>query len=96
MMTAECSRSAYARICVEIGVHAALPEFVTIKDPNGEIFEQPVEYEWVPVIVNFAIYMDNRQINVVKLSKYGRLSLSRNNTSMRWWLKNNSLILSLL
>lgn len=47
MMTSNRSRLAYARLCVEIGLEAELPKVIIIRDPNGGLIEQYVEYEWV-------------------------------------------------
>ena len=48
MMTANKSRLAYARICVEISMEGGLPDSVPIREQGGQCFQQRVEYEWVP------------------------------------------------
>ena len=48
MMTAHRSILTYARVCVEISIDDELPEKVFLQEPNGIMFEQVVEYEWVP------------------------------------------------
>ena len=45
MMTAKRKRLLYARVCVEIGINDVLPEVVYIKDLDGSVLEQKVEYE---------------------------------------------------
>ena len=48
-MTADKDRITFARVCVEIKVGAKLPEVVMVQDETGNIVEQKIEYEWLPV-----------------------------------------------
>ncbi|XP_058764506.1 uncharacterized protein LOC131637957 [Vicia villosa] len=52
MFTDECTanklRISYARILVEIDITKKQKESVTIKDCEGNKFNQPIEYEWKP------------------------------------------------
>ena len=70
MMTTNRSRLAYARLCVEIGLEAELPKVIIIRDPNGGLIEQYVEYEWVPVQCKVChVYQENRCIKKPKLKQ---------------------------
>ncbi|XP_009767593.1 uncharacterized protein [Nicotiana sylvestris] len=42
-------RISYARILVEMGITKPLPTKITVKDPNGRQFDQPVVYDWKPI-----------------------------------------------
>lgn len=48
ILIAKRCRLAYAHVCVEIDIGTELPEVVHTREPNGAMFEQVVEYEWVP------------------------------------------------
>ncbi|XP_058745733.1 uncharacterized protein LOC131618551 [Vicia villosa] len=47
--TAKKKRVSYARILIEIDITTELKESITIRDPRGNKFSQPVEYEWKPL-----------------------------------------------
>lgn len=52
MVTDECTskklRVSYARIMVEIDITQPLKQFVKIRDKEGNVIQQAVEYEWKP------------------------------------------------
>ncbi|XP_060195091.1 uncharacterized protein LOC132624308 [Lycium barbarum] len=47
-LTAPSDRISYARVLIEIDVSQPLPLDLNIKNPTREVFEQAVEYEWMP------------------------------------------------
>lgn len=47
--TAHKLRISYARLLVEVDITKKLREHINIKDEKGNIFQQPVEYEWKPL-----------------------------------------------
>nr|XP_016463926.1 PREDICTED: uncharacterized protein LOC107786925 [Nicotiana tabacum] len=46
--TTKQTRISYARMLIEVNVSKPLPEKITVMDPNGQIFQQEVEFEWKP------------------------------------------------
>lgn len=46
--TSNQRRVSFARVLVELDVTKALPEKMAIETATGEIFQQSVEYEWLP------------------------------------------------
>lgn len=40
------TRVSYARILIELNITKKMPTKVTIKDPSGRQFQQPIEFEW--------------------------------------------------
>lgn len=64
MMMAQRRKLTYAHVCVEIGVGDPLPEVIHIQDPNGEMFEQKVEYECVLLSVDFTRYLAIKKLRI--------------------------------
>lgn len=46
--TTKVERISYARILIEMDVTRELPVRIKVLDPNRRIFEQEMEYDWVP------------------------------------------------
>ncbi|XP_049399751.1 uncharacterized protein LOC125863797 [Solanum stenotomum] len=46
--TMKVDRIAYAQVLIEMDVARELPKKLKVEDPNGRMFEQVVQYEWVP------------------------------------------------
>lgn len=46
--TTKVNRISFARVLVEMDVARDLPMKLKVEDPNGRVFEQIVQYEWVP------------------------------------------------
>ncbi|XP_069154420.1 uncharacterized protein [Solanum lycopersicum] len=46
--TTKQTRISYARMLVEVNVTKAIPQKITVVDPNGKTFMQDVELEWRP------------------------------------------------
>ncbi|XP_070026452.1 uncharacterized protein [Nicotiana sylvestris] len=46
--TTKVEQISHARILIEMDVSRELPAMIKVLDPNGRIFEQEVEYDWVP------------------------------------------------
>lgn len=46
--TIKVDRISFARILVEIDVVREFPKKIKVEDPSSRIFEQVVQYEWVP------------------------------------------------
>ncbi|KAG5580707.1 hypothetical protein H5410_051334 [Solanum commersonii] len=46
--TMKVDRISYARVLIEMDVARELPKKLKVEDPNGRMFEQAVQYEWVP------------------------------------------------
>ncbi|XP_019264641.1 PREDICTED: uncharacterized protein LOC109242243 [Nicotiana attenuata] len=46
--TTKQTRVSYARILIEVNVTKKLPTEITVKDPSGRHFQQPIEFEWKP------------------------------------------------
>ncbi|XP_020249672.1 uncharacterized protein LOC109827121 [Asparagus officinalis] len=47
-LTANKQRLAYARVLVEMDMPASLPDFITLKGPDGKLFNQKILYELKP------------------------------------------------
>ncbi|KAK6773645.1 hypothetical protein RDI58_028883 [Solanum bulbocastanum] len=45
--TTKVDRISFARVLIEMDVSRELPRNLKVKDPNGRVFEQVVQYEWV-------------------------------------------------
>ncbi|KAK4709754.1 hypothetical protein R3W88_004267 [Solanum pinnatisectum] len=48
--TTKVERISFARVLVEMDVARELPKKLKMEDPNGRVFEQAVQYEWIPVL----------------------------------------------
>ena len=46
--TTKQTRISYARMLIEVNVTKAIPQQITVVDPNGKTFLQDVELEWRP------------------------------------------------
>lgn len=46
--TTSIERISYARILVEMDVTRTLPNMIKVQDPEGQLFDQEVEYDWKP------------------------------------------------
>uniref|UniRef100_M1BIT4 Endonuclease/exonuclease/phosphatase n=1 Tax=Solanum tuberosum TaxID=4113 RepID=M1BIT4_SOLTU len=46
--TTKVERISFARVLVEMDVARELPKKLKVEDPNGRVFEQAVQYEWIP------------------------------------------------
>ncbi|KAH0709217.1 hypothetical protein KY284_010644 [Solanum tuberosum] len=46
--TTKVDRISFARVLIEMNVDRELPRKLKIEDPNGWVFEQVVQYKWVP------------------------------------------------
>ena len=44
------SMLSYARILIEMDLHAPFPKSVTLEDENGYQFSQQIVYEWMPEV----------------------------------------------
>lgn len=62
MFVDECTtrlmRVSYARLLVEFDVTKLVPRTIHIKDYNGNIIEQKVQYDWVPLFAKNAKQQD--------------------------------------
>ncbi|KAG5620014.1 hypothetical protein H5410_005232 [Solanum commersonii] len=46
--TTKVERISFARVLVEMDVARELPKKLKVEDPHGRVFEQAVQYEWIP------------------------------------------------
>jgi len=46
--TTKVDRISFARVLIEMDVARELPRKLKVEDPSGRVFEQAVQYEWVP------------------------------------------------
>ncbi|KAH0724790.1 hypothetical protein KY284_000655 [Solanum tuberosum] len=46
--TTKVDRISFARVLIEMDVARELPRKLKVEEPNGRVFEQEVQYEWVP------------------------------------------------
>lgn len=46
--TTKIKRISYARFLVEMNITKPLPHSIKVMDPTWKIFEQHIEYDWVP------------------------------------------------
>lgn len=46
--TTKVDRISFARVLVEMDVARELPKKIKVEDPNGRVFDQVIQYEWVP------------------------------------------------
>ncbi|KAH0661629.1 hypothetical protein KY284_026560 [Solanum tuberosum] len=46
--TTKVDRISFARVLIEMDVARELPRKLKVEDPSGRVFEQAIQYEWVP------------------------------------------------
>nr|XP_009590938.1 uncharacterized protein LOC104088038 [Nicotiana tomentosiformis] len=54
------ARVSYARLLVEMDIIRGLPDSVTVPDPNGQAFEQAIEYDWVPAYCSICLQVGHK------------------------------------
>lgn len=62
--TTKVGRISYARILVKMDVTRPLPKLIKVEDPNGELLDQEVWYDWKPLycpkpVCNWDMYVKN-------------------------------------
>ncbi|KAK4713893.1 hypothetical protein R3W88_019800 [Solanum pinnatisectum] len=48
LCTTKVDQTSFARVLIEMDVSRELPKKMKLEDPNDRVFEQIVQYEWVP------------------------------------------------
>lgn len=57
--TSKMERISYARVLIEMDVTGLLPQAVRVQDPTGRVFDQEVQYDWVPEYCNSCLQVGN-------------------------------------
>lgn len=47
--TTKIERISYARVLIEMNITLVFPKVIIVQDPSGRVFEQRLEYDWVPM-----------------------------------------------
>lgn len=56
--TSKIERISYAMLLVEMDVTKGMPTVLKVMDPKGKVFEQSIDYNWIPKYCHTCLRLD--------------------------------------